>query len=132
MTDNSRALGNKAARFLVVGAVNTVIDMSVFALALAAGAKPLTANVIAWAVAVSCSYVFNSRWSFERDKTLSTLRSVLRFVSLGALISLGVSSGIIAALAGWIGVWPAKVLGVVLAAILNFFAAKWSIEDTIK
>jgi putative flippase GtrA len=53
-------------------------------------------------------------------------------VSLGALISLGVSSGVIAALSGWIGVWPAKILGVILAAILNFFAARWSIEDRIK
>ncbi len=99
---------------------------------LAGRVRPLVANVLAWAVAVTFSYIVNSRWSFEREETLSTTQSVLRFVSLGALISLGVSSGVIAALAGWIGVWPAKILGVILAAILNFFAARWSIEDRLK
>jgi len=131
MTDNGRTLGNKAGRFLVVGLFNTVIDMAVFAALLFVGLQPLVANVLAWVVAVAFSYVVNSRWSFERDETLSGSQSLLRFVSLGALISLGVSSGLIAALAGWIGVWPAKVLGVALAAILNFFAARWSIEDKI-
>jgi len=131
MNSANRTLGTKARRFLIVGAVNTVIDMAVFALLLHAGAPALMANVLSWAVAVSCSYFFNSRWSFERDQTLSTVRSVLRFVSLGALISLGVSSGIIAVLAAHIGVWPAKVLGVVVAAMFNFFAARWSIEDRL-
>ncbi|MGE0281799.1 MAG: GtrA family protein [Rhizobiaceae bacterium] len=132
MTGKGRTLGNKAGRFLVVGLINTVVDMSVFAALLSAGQRTLVANVIAWAVAVTFSYLVNSRWSFERNETLSTTRSVLRFVSLGALISLGVSSGVLAALTGWIGVWPAKILGVILAAILNFFAARWSIEDRIK
>jgi putative flippase GtrA len=132
MTDQGRTLGNKAGRFLIVGLVNTVIDMTVFAVLLAAGAQALVANVVAWAVAVTFSYIINSRWSFERDDRLSTIQSVLRFVSSGALISLGVSSGVLAALSGWIGVWPAKILGVILAAILNFFAARWSIEDKIK
>jgi len=132
MTEQNRSLGNKAGRFLIVGVLNTLIDMAVFAALLAAGMLPLVANVLAWAVAVAFSYIANSRWSFERDETLSTTHAVLRFVSLGALISLGVSSGVLAALAGWIGVWPAKILGVILAAILNFFAARWSIEDKIK
>jgi putative flippase GtrA len=132
MTERGRTLGSKAQRFVIVGLMNTVIDMAVFAVVLSAGARPLAANVIAWAVAITFSYVINSRWSFERHETLSATKSVLRFVSLGALISLGVSSGVIATLAGWIGVWPAKILGVVLAAILNFFAARWSIEDRLK
>ena len=132
MTESGRTLGNKAGRFLVVGLFNTVIDVVLFAALLFVGLRPLLANVLAWAVAVTFSYVVNSRWSFERDETLSASQSILRFVSLGALISLGVSSGLIAALAGWIGVWSAKILGVILAAILNFFAARWSIEDRLK
>lgn len=132
MTEQGRTLGNKAQRFLIVGLLNTVIDMAVFAVLLAVDIRPLVANVLAWAVAVTFSYIVNSRWSFEREETLSMTQSILRFVSLGALISLGVSSGLIAALAGWIGIWPAKILGVILAAILNFFAARWSIEDRLK
>lgn len=131
MTAQTRPLGTKAGRFLIVGLINTVIDMAVFAVLLGLGLRPLVANVLSWAVAVTFSYIVNSRWSFERDETLSTVQSVLRFISLGALISLGVSSGVIAAFAGWIGLWPAKILGVALAAVLNFFAARWSIEDKI-
>lgn len=127
-----RSIQSKAGRFIAVGLLNTVIDLAVFAFALWAGAAPLLANICAWAVAVSFSYALNSRWSFERTENLSETKSALRFVSLGALISLGVSSGVIAVLAGWIGVWPAKIIGVVLAAILNFVAARWSIEDKLR
>ena len=60
------------------------------------------------------------------------MRSIARFVGLGALISLGISSGAIVALASVIGVWPAKLLGVAVAAVLNIIAARWSIENRLK
>jgi putative flippase GtrA len=75
--------------------------------------------------------VANRLWSFERDPDIRLHHSFLRFVSLGALISLGVSSLSIAVLAGTIGVWPAKIIGVVAAAVLNFLAARWSIEGRL-
>ena len=128
----SRSSASKVARFLAVGVANTVIDLMVFAAVLALGARPLLANVLAWSVAVAFSYLANSRWSFERDTGLSETHSVLRFVSLGALISLGVSSIVLAGLAGFIGVWPAKILGILIAAILNFIAARWSIENKVR
>lgn len=121
----------KAVRFGVVGLLNTIVDLAVFALAIAASATPLFANLLAWLVAVSFSYALNSRWSFDRSIQLSEARSIGRFLTLGALISLGVSSGAIAVLAGTIGLWPAKILGVVVAAILNFLAAHWSIENRL-
>lgn len=115
-------------RFGVVGIANSAIDLVVFGLALAAGAVPLAANAIGWAVAVLFSYVANSRWSFERDRSLGDARAALRFFALGALITLGVSSGAIAALAGVIGAFPAKLIGLAAAAVLSFLAARWSIE----
>jgi len=127
-----RSSANKAARFVAVGVANTVIDLLVFAALLVLGLRPLIANVLAWSVAVAFSYLANSRWSFERDVSLSETHSVLRFVSLGALISLGVSSLVIAGLAGLIGVWPSKILGIVIAAVLNFIAARWSIENKVR
>lgn len=126
-----RGLAGKAGRFIGVGLVNTVIDMAVFALLVTLSVKPLTANIGAWAVAVTFSYFVNSRWTFDRSDKISGKNSFVRFVSLGALISLGVSSGAIAALSGTIGLWPAKILGVIVAAVLNFVAARWSIENRI-
>ena len=126
-----RSTGNKIVRFALVGLVNTGIDLAAFFLLLRLAAPALAANVGAWFVAVLFSFVANRLWSFERDPDIRLHHSFLRFVSLGALISLGVSSLSIAVLAGTIGVWPAKIIGVVAAAVLNFLAARWSIEGRL-
>ena len=127
-----RGLGSKARRFIVVGIFGTAIDMTTFVLLIHAGIAALPANVGAWMVAVSFSYVLNSRWSFDRSEELSEGRSIIRFVSMGALISLGISSAFLAAFTGLIGLWPAKIVGVTVAAVLNFIAARWSIENRLK
>ncbi|MBN9236524.1 MULTISPECIES: GtrA family protein [Phyllobacteriaceae] len=129
--DPGRTLGSKMGRFAVVGVANTVIDLAAFSALLWVAVPPLAANVGAWLVAVAFSFTANRFWSFERDRSIPLGRSVFRFVSLGALISLGVSSLFIAALAGWTGVWPAKIAGIVVAAVLNFLAARWSIEGRL-
>ncbi|MDX8440808.1 GtrA family protein [Mesorhizobium australafricanum] len=126
-----RSTGNKIVRFVLVGLVNTGIDLTAFFLLLKLAAPALAANVGAWFVAVLFSFVANGFWSFERDPGIRLHHSFLRFVSLGALISLGVSSLSIAVLAGAVGVWPAKIIGVAVAAVLNFLAARWSIEGRL-
>lgn len=126
-----RSTGNKIVRFGLVGLVNTGIDLTAFFLLLRLAMPALAANVGAWFVAVLFSFVANRFWSFERDPDIRLHYSFLRFVSLGALISLGVSSLAIAVLAGTVGVWPAKITGVVVAAVLNFLAARWSIEGRL-
>ncbi|NUS21040.1 GtrA family protein [Mesorhizobium sp. M2D.F.Ca.ET.185.01.1.1] len=126
-----RSTGDKIVRFALVGLVNTGIDLTAFFLLLKLAAPALAANVGAWLAAVLFSFVANRFWSFERDPGIRLHHSFLRFVSLGALISLGVSSLSIAVLAGAVGVWPAKIIGVVIAAVLNFLAARWSIEGKL-
>ncbi|MGX8012111.1 GtrA family protein [Mesorhizobium sp. ORM8.1] len=126
-----RSTGSKILRFALVGLANTCIDLAAFFLLLRLAMPPLAANVAAWFVAVVFSFVANGFWSFERDPGIRLHHSFLRFVSLGALISLGVSSLSIAVLAGTVGVWPAKIGGVIVAAVLNFLAARWSIEGRL-
>ena len=96
-----RSLGTKMARFAVVGLANTVIDLAAFSVLLWLSMPPLAANVGAWFVAVLFSFAANGLWSFERDRSIPLGNAFFRFISLGALISLGVSSLSIAALAGW-------------------------------
>ena len=127
----ARLSRSKMVRFGLVGIVSTIIDVAVFAAAVALGTPALAANLLGWLVAVSFSYFANSRWSFERDPGLGDARSALRFVTLGALITLGVSSVVIVSLAPMIGVMPAKLAGIALAAVINFMAARWSIENRI-
>jgi putative flippase GtrA len=126
-----RTTGDKIVRFAMVGVANTAIDLASFSLLLWLEAPPLGANVGAWVIAVAFSFVANGFWSFERDPAISLHNAFFRFVSLGALISLGVSSLSIAVLAGVVGVWPAKIAGVIVAAVLNFLAARWSIEGRL-
>ena len=126
-----RSLAGKAIRFGLVGLANSVVDLAVFTGALKAGAPPLLANLIGWGVAVVFSYAANSRWSFERSTRIGDLRAAARFVGLGALITLGVSSGAILVLSDVTGVMPAKSVGLVVAAVLIFFAARWSIEGRV-
>lgn len=126
-----RSLGSKMIRFAIIGLANTAIDLAAFTVLLWLAVPPLIANVGAWLVAVAFSFVANRLWSFERDRTIPLSQSVFRFISLGALISLGVSSAFIVGFAGLIGVWPAKIAGVIVAAVLNFLAARWSIEGRL-
>lgn len=130
--ERTRSVWQKAIRFGLVGLLNTLVDVATFALLIALSLPALAANVGAWLVAISASYAMNSRWSFERDQQLREGWSILRFVGLGALVSLGISSGAILALAPVVGLWPAKILGVAVAAVLNFIAARWSIENRLR
>jgi putative flippase GtrA len=125
---SGRPLSGKVARFALVGVANSLIDLAAFAALVAAMLPPLFANLLAWLIAVSFSYAVNSRWSFERGPGHSHGRSILAFFTTSALISLGVSSGAIVTLAGLIGLFPAKILGICVAAVLSFLAARWSIE----
>ena len=124
-----RSTGSKIIRFAIVGLANTAIDLAGFFLLLKLHVLP--ANVISWSIAVIFSFVANGFWSFERNQAIRLHDAFLRFVSLGALISLGVSSLSIALFAGIAGVWPAKIGGVIVAAVLNFLAARWSIEGRL-
>ncbi|QPC87911.1 GtrA family protein [Mesorhizobium sp. NBSH29] len=127
------SLLTKIARFGIVGVANSIIDLSVFSLLWKMLAIPaLAANGIGWLAAICFSYVVNSRWSFERDKALGDRRSVVRFFMLGALITLCVSSLALVALSPLIGTFPAKIAGLIVAAIFNFLAARWAIEDRIR
>ncbi|MFC5990885.1 GtrA family protein [Limoniibacter endophyticus] len=132
MKSAPKGLHGKILRFGIVGIGNTLVDLSIFALLTLVGIWALPANILSWGVAVSISYWVNSRWSFERDVEIGDRSSFLRFVSLGALISLGVSSGFIVFASGLIGIWPAKIIGTIVAAVLNFLASRWAIEGRLR
>lgn len=129
--ERNRPLSSKMLRFGVVGLANSAIDLAVFTVLVWLAVAPLLANLFAWFGAVCFSYAANSRWSFERSAVLGDRRSALRFFTLGAVITLGVSSGAIVALGGIIGILPAKIIGLAIAAVISFVAARWSIEGRI-
>lgn len=65
---HERALVLKALSFAVVGLVNSAVDFGVFSFAYYYLALPIiAANVAAWVVAVTGSYVMNSLTTFARE-----------------------------------------------------------------
>src|SRR3989304_4982301 len=88
---HERAIVLKAVSFGLVGVVNTAIDASVFFLALATLTSSLVgANVLAWFVAVSCSYVMNSFITFAHESGRK-----LRWRDYGAFVASGIA-GVVA------------------------------------
>jgi putative flippase GtrA len=65
---HERAIALKAMSFAVVGVVNSAVDFGVFSFAYYYLELPIvTANVIAWLVAVTGSYIMNSLTTFARE-----------------------------------------------------------------
>ena len=65
---HERAMALKAVSFAAVGVVNSAVDFAVFSFAYYwLGLSIVAANVMAWLVAVSGSYVMNSLTTFARE-----------------------------------------------------------------
>src|SRR5215813_8717131 len=83
---HERAVTLKAASFAMVGVVNTLVDYSVFLSAYYLLNLPLIpANVLAWLVAVSGSYVMNCFITFAAESGRQ-----LRWRAYGAFVAFGV------------------------------------------
>lgn len=134
----------KAISFGLIGVVNTFLDAGVFAAAYAllnrsGGAERLfapfaeacgcdsvrigtlvVANVIAWLVAVSSSYVMNSYITFAAESGRQLRRrDYLRFVASGAAgVTANTTTLVIAA--HFLPVWLAKALSIAVSFAVNF------------
>ena len=116
-----RGVTLKAASFAVIGVVNTLIDLSVFLAAYNHFHVPLIpANVLAWMVAVSGSYVMNCFITFAAESG-----RVLRWRAYGAFVLSGVA-GVIAntttlvVASYWMPVLAAKLLAIAASFLVNF------------
>jgi len=111
----------KAASFAAIGAVNAVIDAAVFFLALRFLTSSLIlANVLAWAVAVSCSYVMNSMITFAAESGRKLRwRDYARFALSGAA-GLTASTATVVVVAQFFPVWFAKLAAIGAGFVVNF------------
>jgi putative flippase GtrA len=116
-----RAIALKAASFGAIGVINTAIDAGVFFLALAFLTGSLVAaNVLAWLVAVSCSYVMNSFVTFARESGRQ-----LRWRHYGAFVTsglVGVTANTVTLViaAQYVSVWAAKACAIAVSFMVNF------------
>ena len=116
-----RPMAVKALSFGLIGAVNSVVDFSVFALAYYYfGTSIIAAQIAAWLVAVTGSYVMNSMITFaaESGQRLD-LKSYLTFaVAQVAGFLANTATVLVGSL--FIPVWAAKLLAIGASFVVNF------------
>jgi putative flippase GtrA len=111
----------KAISFALVGVINTVIDASVFFLALRFLTSALAvANVFAWLVAVTSSYVMNTFTTFAAESGRELrLQDYGRFVASG-LVGVIANTATLLIAAQFLPVWGAKGLAIGVSFLCNF------------
>jgi putative flippase GtrA len=116
-----RAVGLKALSFACIGVVNTLIDLAVFLTAYNALGLPLIpANVLAWLVAVSASYVMNSFITFARESGRKLRwRDYATFVASGIAGVIANTTALVIA-SYFMSVLAAKLLAILVGFLVNF------------
>ncbi len=118
---HERAIALKALSFALVGVVNTAVDFSVFWTVATYLKWPLVpANVLAWLVAVTCSYVLNSFITFGPESG-----RILRWRDYASFSGSGVagmisSTATLFALSYVVPVLLAKFVSILVSFAVNF------------
>jgi putative flippase GtrA len=116
-----RAVTLKALSFATVGVINTTVDAAFFFLLLAYATSSLVvANVTAWLIAVSGSYVMNSFTTFSAETGGKLrLRDYAGFVGSGLVAVIATTTTVVIA-AKFMPVWAAKGLAILVSFVVNF------------
>jgi putative flippase GtrA len=116
-----RAVALKALSFATVGLINTAVDATVFFLLLAFVTSSLAvANVSAWLVAVTGSYVMNSFTTFSAETGGKLrFRDYAGFVASGTVAVIATTITVVFA-ANYMPVWGAKALAILVSFAVNF------------
>jgi len=118
-----RAVRIKAVVYALVGVVNTAIDYCVFLTAHAVLGLPLVAaNTLSWMVAVSGSYMLNSKITFAAESGRKLRWSAyFTFVASGIIGWFANTAALLVAVEVLLlPVWLAKLLAVMASFIVNF------------
>jgi putative flippase GtrA len=111
----------KMISFGVIGLGNTVIDLGVFTFAYKVLGLPLVpANIMAWLVAVSCSYVMNTMITFRAESgRVLRRKDYLSFVASGILGVIATTTTLVV-LSHFIPVYAAKLVSILAGFVVNF------------
>lgn len=116
-----RAVSLKAASFAFVGLINTAVDATIFFLLLGFVTSSLiVANVAAWFVAVTGSYVMNSFTTFSAETGGKLrLKDYAGFVGSGVVAVIATTITVVIA-AKFMPVWAAKGIAILVSFAVNF------------
>ena len=118
---HERAIVLKAVSFAIVGLVNSAVDFGVFSFAYYYLALPIVvANVIAWAVAVTGSYVMNSLTTFARESKRELTMKAYGGFAASQIAGLVANTATVVAASYFMPVLIAKLLAIAASFLVNF------------
>jgi putative flippase GtrA len=114
-----RVVSGQFVRFAVVGACNTVLTLTVYALLLSMGLHYIEAFAPAFAAGAACGYTLNRIWTF--DAARAHRWDLMRYVSI-QLGGLGLNAVLLIALVEVLGIGPivAQAVAIGCVSVLNF------------
>ena len=118
---HERAIALKAMSFAVVGVLNSAVDFGVFALAYSYFELPIVlANVLAWCVAVSGSYVMNSLTTFARESGRELSAKAYFGFALSQVAGLVANTTTVVVASYFMPVLVGKLLAIGVSFVVNF------------
>jgi putative flippase GtrA len=116
-----RAVTLKAVSFAMIGVINTLVDLGIFLVAYNVFAIPLVpANVLAWLIAVSGSYVMNCFITFAAESGRQLrLRDYGTFVASG-IAGVVTNTTVLVVASYWMPVLAAKLVAIAASFAVNF------------
>ena len=119
-------------KFCIIGTLNTVIDYSVYLLLNRVfDIYFLYANIMAIAVAMTSSFVFNKYWTFRNHEKKIKSQS-LKFVIVN-IVYFFLNNSIVFVLASYLAFYDifAKIIATIVCLFWNFFANRyWTFRKT--
>jgi putative flippase GtrA len=111
----------KALSFALVGLINTGVDATIFFLLLGYATSSLViANVTAWYLANTGSYVMNSLTTFSAETGGKLrLKDYLGFVGSG-IVAVTASTTMLVIAAKFMPIWAAKAIAILVSFVVNF------------
>ena len=125
-------------RFLTVGAVGTLLDLSILTFLKLAGMPTLFANSLSFTAGLVNNFTWNRLWTFN-DTVNADWRKQLAQFTLVSLVGLALNNLIVLSLEGVLGAalgqpqWgylPAKVIATGVVVFWNYFANRtWTFKN---
>ena len=111
------------SKFTVVGAINTIIDFSIFYILHDLLDVPLVyAHISAFFIALANSFYFNAIWTFQNLKRDELVKQILSFTLIG-LIGLVLSTITIYIASHYVWVYYAKIFAMAVSFIWNYIGS---------
>ena len=111
----------KMVSFGVIGVANAAIDFGIFSIAYQALDVPIVpANVAAWMVAVSCSYIMNSMITFRAESGRVLRRKDYLVFAASGVLGMIANTATLLLLSSVMPVYAAKICAIFTAFVVNF------------